>query len=127
MANERFDQFGRTVTTAYLQSTKQQSVVIGSFESVGKTPGGRSDHPAGRRIEPVRRAAGSRTLNADSAGVSGQARSGQLLRLRAELRADSGPASAEAGARFGSLVAISSRASPARVATTASRSPPASS
>ena len=69
--SERFDQFGQTLTTAYLQSSKQESLVIGSFEDVGKyTSSGQICQLAISSSGP--KAKGSRTLNAGSSGVSGQ-------------------------------------------------------
>ena len=70
-ASESFDQFGRTLTTAYVQSSKQESLIIGSSEGVGK------NIQAGQICQLTisssgPKAKGSRTLNADSSGVSGK-------------------------------------------------------
>jgi hypothetical protein len=71
-SSEEFDQFGRSLTTAYLQSSKQESLIIGSLEGVGKdTQAGQICQLAISSSGP--KAQGSRTLNADSSGVSGQA------------------------------------------------------
>ena len=69
--SERFDQFGQSLTTAHVQSSKQASLVIGSFEDVGKyTSSGQISQLAIGSAGP--KGKGSRTLNAASAGVSGQ-------------------------------------------------------
>ncbi len=71
-ASERLDQFGRTLTTAYVQSSTQASLIVGSLEGVGKkAQAGQIGQLSIGSTGP--RAKGSRILNADSAGVTGRA------------------------------------------------------
>ncbi len=71
-ASETFDQFGRTMTTAYVQSSLQESLIIGSLEGVGKKPHAGQICQLGISSSGPK-AKGSRTLNADSSGVAGHA------------------------------------------------------
>jgi hypothetical protein len=68
--SERYDAFGSSLTTAYLQSSKQESVIVGSGESLAKAEfAGQICQLSIGSSGP--RASGSRTLNAASKGVAG--------------------------------------------------------